>query len=697
VEYVNDRGPTEWCRLRPLYVATTGKWELVTLRDSKARFPKEGKLYWPRSKLARKGSAWVVTYMLNAYADADEKPDRFIVESGHPLPIFVKRGTPSNDVALRRSIANGSLTFPTSLPGPVYVRVPSSASQWIGPLNVESEPSGDGLYHTARVTAEGFIDVHEMTEAGLQLIEFGKHDVMTLAPKRVIGASVDAFNIQSDEHLLDGALKRIRKLDPRAAEGLKVTKAVFSKYLEALQNADLVGDQAQSEAARAHAMKLLVTQIDDRLEMAVTTVEALSSLPSVVARTEIAIQERVEQEAQRIRHDAEIRESTALDRAVQAEAELAGLQQQRVVVESEATTLAATVETLKRDLDQLPLQFEAAMRNAANTFKSDPATFLGQSIFARFLVKAFESTANAPRLSTSVIPQPLRADMELSTAKDLSTSCAMHARMLGLDRETVIVAATLVTNARLVLLTGPAVEAVLLAVAGSISGGNILRFSVPSSVFGTSDILGLEAIDPMTLAPIGVRLGTALQNGGRNSFLNVLSGADRAPLELTLADLAHRSFSTIEAADIRFGIVATMAPGPSTFRIPRSLRPYLAVVHCNWESASRISTGSRHITSRPGRDFSYPRPLESAHSKLLGTATERGIEPRTAAIEMASLSSVLDDPTRGPALWMIARLSGLLNAPDLFQLIEQECGTEVAKQVAPRTLLQTLDALMQAE
>jgi hypothetical protein len=693
VEYLrNEKGLIEWCRLRPVYFANEGKWEAISPQTARTRFPTEGKIFWWRTKPTRKGSAWVVNYALNTMADANEKPDRFVVDDGYPLPIFVRRGSPADDIALRRSISSGSLAFAAAFPGPVYVKVPSSTSQWVGPLNIDPEQAKDGRFHINRLASEGFIDVHEIPDPALQVIDLIGQEVMVLAPTRELGARTSVFNIQSDEQLLDGVLKRIRKLDANLADSLGVTKNVFGKYVEALQSADLIGEQVQLEDARAHALGRLISQAEEGFSNGKYIADALAELPSVVAHTEAAISGAVDREAQRIHREATARESEALGRAAALESEVARLAEEKSAIAATIKDMSEQVVELQKALATLPLQLETTLREAASAFKQNPAQSLSSAIFLRVLAGNGERTESArPAVRATMTPLS-KAQMEYSTPGELAAVCGLQSNQFGLSQETMLVAATLLLKGRPVLLYGPAVEAMLNALANSLYGGNSLRFPVPSSVFGLADMLSLEAIDQSTLRPTGVYLGDALREDAIEDRLTVLSGVDRGPLEVTLGDLVAQYRAEGDDGKSGRSIIATMMPGPSTFRVPLSIRPYIAIVHCEW-STSQSASPHPIPTSRPRKSFEFGNVTHSVDVKLLAFSAQHGVPVGAAAAEISSLGNAFGNSNRGLALWLLARLTGLVQNSTLLTLIQAECAGALPELTSTSNVFRSLENL----
>ena len=696
VEYARkERGFEEWCRLRPAYVADGDRWKPVPTDSIKEQFPREGRLYWFHPKPVSIGSIWLVTYAASTLEDADQKPDRFVVEEGYPLPLLVRRGTPTDDVALRRSIEGATISFPSPLPCPIYIKVPSAESHWVGPITVNAERSEDGRYHIKRAPAEGFMDVHEVANSGLQIIEFGRQEVMTLAPKRLVGESVGAFNIQSDDALLDSALKRIRKLNPQVADGLQVTKAVYASYVDALSAADLVGKQAQYEGERTRALGLLIGQMEDLSLDASSVAEALLSLPMVEARISEAIALKTQEVSDKIRLEAQSAQKQAIESAKKAENQLIILSEQTELARTEAASLQTRVEALRTESRTIPLRLEQAMKEAARSFQDDPGTFLGQSIIAHQLAQYMFSPDVAHR--NHRIPDYLKPAIEFNNIRDMATCCSLHAKEQSVDHEMAISAAAMLMHGCTLVLFGAASEAMVAVIGKCLAGGNMLRFPVPSNVFSLADLRQLEAVDSITLEPLGLTFGEAILDPDDSKFLCILTGIDRAPLEVTLADFLMPPLASNVDKRKRPRIVTTMRPGPSTFRIPHTLRAHLGLVPCKFTYVANALDGEPAPTFAPALGWTVDAPRQDLSPDIHRLVTEVGIASSTAGSEIDWISAGLDDSRRGLAAWMTIRLAGLVKSATLVQLIETHCGLEYSRPIAASNMLRDADALMQPE
>jgi hypothetical protein len=226
-------------------------------------------------------------------------------------------------------------------------------------------------------------------------------------------------------------------------------------------------------------------------------------------------------------------------------------------------------------------------------------------------------------------------------------------------------------------------------------------------VFGVGDMLRLLAVDPVTLAPLAIQFGEALRRPRDEPFLAILSGVDRAPLEVALADVVLRRIGgagtdrqpngdRIERTHP--GVIATMLPGPSTFRLARALRPHVALVHCGWDRAHRSDVGTSAPTTALAKGFQL-EPVSTAMPPAVLQATMEGeIRETDARTEISLMSAALGSPEKALSWWAAARLSGSLAKPALERLIDQLCGGNAAAHVPSLpTMMRDIYSVVESE
>jgi hypothetical protein len=695
-DYVKIEGAvTEFARMRPILVANGNVWEPVPRAKLRERFPTAGTLFWHHPKSVRKDSAWVVSFSSSTSPGSSDRLDRFKVDDGQQLSLFVRRGVPTDEVALRRSIADSSLSFRVPYPGPVYVRVPSLPNRWVGPFPIDPTPQPDERFHINFSSTEGFAEVYEIQDAYLQPIDLFGQDAMTLAPGRSIGSPADAFNVQSDQHLLDASWKSLRKIDPTVAEGLKVTKSMYQKYVETLEQASLLGQSAIYARARIRALGQLFAGADKDFADASAIAESLLGWPAVASRLDAAIERRTTEMADDIRRSAEARERAGNSLAELAEAAHLAAKAKKERLDSQVKSLAAQVQTLKKELSGFEGRLDESIRAAGRTISKDPAQFLGHSILGQAILKATARNDTTSSLDVP-LPDPPTPQMTISTPKQLGMASRLHAESAGIDVNAMLLAVGMLASDCPVVLLGAAASATSKLLSNVLAGGYYFAFPVPASVFGSTDVGGISAVESVTLKPIPIRFSEAMSRWVElGSPLLELSGADRAPLEIVLGDLASTRCAR-GAAPAGPRVVATLFKGPSTFKMSLNLRSQLAVVHCNWSAA---------IEGEPTPVPMSNTTLDIAESVVLATLPESvtqiclevGIAPNLAAREIGMLAAIHGDNAMAIGNWASGRLSGLIESTRVSALIDSAAGPSISRSVFSDRSVREIQAAMYKE
>jgi hypothetical protein len=688
VEYEHHAsGLSEWCKLSPTHIQDGGSWRALGAEELEDRFPPRGKIYWYRPVAAHKGTFWIIRYSENPNSATDRGDDKvrdkYLVDEGAPIPIFEAMRSPSDDLALRRAIADASLSFATAPIGPVYLQVPSRPSHWIGPVSIGSQVGSDRRFHCAAGSASGFMDVHEVNVEYLQRLRLGSKDVRTLLPSRAVRDSVGHFNVQTDDQLLDSALRRIRKLNRHAAEGLSLTKAVFAKYVESLQNADLVGSQDKIEAARLDALSELLRQLRLRSEQADAIADALLNRPQVAEALDRLKAARLDELTSEMRTSAE----AATSRANLAY-EAARLQQKQAEQELLAATkrleeARSTLQHLDAEVARAPQEFALAVRKQMTEFRKKPGDLLAE-VFLGDLIRHGLYGEVAPIIDSDFsLPAP--AGVPISEPGRLIESAVHHADARALDAAGAALVAALILAGRDVLLFGPAAELLSEAIACALVGGRACRFPMPANVFSPNDVLELREV---TLP--SCTLKKVLDLRAAVPTLTILTGVDRAPLELSIADLLRATSNQVS----HLGILGTLIGGPSTFRVPLSVRAKVAVVHARFATVVQGGDADKLPMSYISQ-LSYTVEISQPPETLRAALAQANLHIPSANREYALVKIAAFAEPKVMPLWLVSRLAGLLPQDELTNVVSTLSTQQLAAAVTSESSL--VAAVMMSE
>jgi hypothetical protein len=276
----------------------------------------------------------------------------------------------------------------------------------------------------------------------------------------------------------------------------------------------------------------------------------------------------------------------------------------------------------------------------------------------------------------------------------------MHASANGVDPDVMVAAAAMLLAGRAVIATGPAAEAAALGLSRALAGGNQINFSVPSSIFSVDDMLGLRSAGAVNSHDVTVQLSDLLRSDSPRPFLATLTNIDRAPFEVTFADLAMRYVPKLataqesEYADFG-GLISTMMSGPSTFLIPRSLRCHTGVIYSTWVDVEPdLDQAPRTAVQLPMTGIEESAVATDVRAGL----ADLGISPREAKRELQVFAAAFGDRADAALWWSLVRLPGLLFPQDVESRLERS-GQNKAMVGSPRIqrIIQAVSAVTQSE
>ncbi len=565
VEHVHkgNRGfSPEFVRLVPV-----ARWDVgwVPVEDAREEFPGEGLIYWPRPKGHRfeVGQAWIVEVEIRESGE-----DRYWVRAGaratRPWEAVVVPGA-DNIVTLRRALAADRFPLSPSPAGLALVAHPTQDALWLAPFNAirdrrgHEHGFGTGWSRLLHIDATGFFD-----------IQLGGIDRRLLDPTSHAAEPAGTFVIQSDDQLVAGAARRLKRWDKDAFAALGTTQAVVEAHAARLARV-VDQDTAGQDAALDEALVALLATDTLAAHAAQGLAETLALHPAVAADIEARVtggiadrRAELDAEFEKKRDQLEAASSAVL---AAEEARLAALREERALIEGAIATL------------------EAELTSAVDRQIAGGIPGLADSLVARVL---FHTDAPAPRAARAVsvaspdTPEPAATLLTSTSALRAAVMArAAHDRVDGL---LAVVAAGLLLGRRALVLNGSAAAALGGSVATTLGGPAVLHAAMSPTVFAMGDLLALS----VTMAGRAMPLGAALTHAAERDepVVLVLHGANRAPLEGAFGDLldvldpgtgrvlAWRDSAGHDAVarlDGRLLVIATLVRGPTAFAIPQGL------------------------------------------------------------------------------------------------------------------------------
>jgi hypothetical protein len=578
LEYLKPDPQNCFARLRPLYQVDDLRWQPV--RENDARFRDEGLVFWWRPPTpAKQGTLWLVTLDLDPVYGRDQQRCRDrcrVTEARSPFQAVALHGVHEQQ-AFRRSLASGRLSFEGILRGRALMEVPGQAGRWLA-LREGLVPSFDGNLSSVIVNGlEGVLPVYTIDPDAFVQISIGAHRYSLLTE---LGTSDGYQCALSDTQLVEHMRKQVSAHGRQdALEAIGVTKKLLREYIDLIETVGLSGDEASKEETRLDAAKTLIEGLEAESALVEELLPVLMQHPSVAE----PLAERIDAEMKAAQERWE--RETASERQ-QAHEELADLQCKIEVANSELKTLRSSIDSVLRDILEAPV--EALVRHGL----SDALHRSLPSLTAR--PSAIEPTKSCPPPSIS----SFSGDSGIETITDvdrLKAAVTNWALDTGVDFYMLHVALAAVLAHRVTLLSGTSAERLAHALASTLAGDNAVRVSIGTAVFSLADVMqtAIVAVGSTRLdgsSTLGRFL--AQQSSSDKTTVVILSGCNRAPPEIVIADLlsilggapttlawsqADGSITDIKLhSRVRF--IGTLHDGSATYSVPSLIARQVAVV-----------------------------------------------------------------------------------------------------------------------
>ncbi len=677
VEYAHapQGGRLEWCRVRPLLVASDREWEPIA--DRRDKYPSEGLVYWyAPSDSAGENTAW----RLRLSEQFPHKKDWYIVDQSQRLMAFVELRDNPDATDLRRLCSSGSFTFTLPPPCPFFVKVPGSDDRWVGPMEPAFEAESSNRFKGSHEVPSGFLGIHAIPDQDLVDVRLERGAWRVLRPGRTVGGSVGLFNAQTDEQLLSAVLKRLRKLDNEAANALDVTQAAYQGYVRALDSADLTGEEASREEAREQALRLLMNRVQANFGARMEIADALVCLPQVRDRLSAAIDREVDRREEEIKAQVGERASTVQAELNSAESDKAALEARCTELRAEQAALERQLSDLERELQERSDSVGHELEVVAQRVLSKPVQELADHVLVRALLGSGEQEG------ASLLPDDVHKLAPAEPIEDLASlrgAMRVIARLYGVPDDVTLSCISSLLAGIPVLAAGGSSRICCEAVAQVLSGPVARLVEVPTHVFGVDDMLNLVSTTISRAGGRDAELGTALQTAEPvDSLMSlVLVGVNRAPLEITLESLvAGRSSASRSQAipwkrrgrqaglesdhvrvDSRLMILGTLSTGPSTFPLTSALRSRVGLV---WTDAPAPEGQGEmpQVFLRQSAMSNLLKDCELSQLDLreLVDASQGALHSESLQEEARIFSAIFGDVDRGLAHWLICRFAGLI-------------------------------------
>lgn len=624
---------------------------------------------------------WRVTITENEGRASDR--DQWMVETARPVSEF---WTPDvrDPVELRRMIADGSLSLPRRPVGPVYIQLPWTESDWIGP--VEFARGDDGRWHAVRA-AVGFVNVVYVDAAQLIGVTAGPNRVRVLPSEGRLPPVQGSWNVQDDETLLRSLLRSANRRKDGDSEAMRITQELGRRY--AARVADLGTNASSQEVARRDAIRDLLQRTEEVIANETLLFDVALEHPTVRARLDEELQRRAADAEQEIRSGIEAR-LTSLHQALEdRQGRLDSLEAAISERQELVDRVQAELAELQSRREALPAAVTEELRELVTAMVRDPVRELMREILVRGMISAI------PPEGRRVSQHPVEERLPFINAPDDPTpevginAVAGELRVfsggLDLDPRSAMALLAAASSGRMALLYGRHSLALAGALGSTASGRETWYVHVPTTIFGLDDLLSCTAIQATGASTEGVCLGDVLTSAtARHHWVTiVLVDVNRAPPELVLSDLiAASELNSTEpslpwydkASGLRRRVplsrsvrwIGTLSTGKTCFRITPELRRKLALIDCDRAGPIQGSVLLPESVPQPGR---LPMSeFRDAHSEEFPAAGLAGSTRRAMLRELSAYSAVFPTAPDAWAAWVQSRLTGDLPDESVWAL-----------------------------
>ncbi len=556
----------------------TGNEWLGPVPNLEDDFPSRGRVYWHESPPnLRHGALWQFEVELRPDNSGGEAPrDRWqVLSPRRPVEVVDLRGW--DEEALRVAITGNGVPLPVDpiarlvalwiddahLLGPVRLRKADDQRSWV--LDVE-DLSKLSIYRTPRAK------INAVECEGARLF---------LEPYLDFGPQAGVRNWCSDEEVARSVLKRLAKLDRRAIEALKMTEAVFSRFVEAQIAAGFGGREGPLDRARVERVENLRASIANDLSLLEDVSTALLDTPVVAQRVDDKVAEQVREQVDarahqigeaiadketvlnelvlelnrlRLRHseaEAELAETEAklkqTDTDFEREFEERAAAQDRVLTEREERLGAAVREReshlarLDEEYRDRTAKYEGALAEHLRALAARPETVFAELAVMRAVLgsgrgsnDAFPNsdTKNTPARVIDVPPLAGRCDA-VTNIKLLKSALGRHAIHNGLHPLSLLEFHAASLAGGMPIIVGDRADDLIEAYAAAVAGGRVTWVPIGASMLEPHQLLGWVDSAASRFVPHANGLAELLLGASSSDDVHIVVfvGIDRAPVE----------------------------------------------------------------------------------------------------------------------------------------------------------------------
>jgi hypothetical protein len=611
VKFVSgQRTEYRFATVEPLITSDpTGSVWLNSVINPVAHFPKRGFVHWHEAPFdAKPGSLW--QFSVDEHPSAHHE-QLHLVDPVEPIEVIDFRGW-EDEMTLRSLLTGDGLEL---TPAPVSRRILLwlASGLWAGPVRMRDDKGQwivegpEGHSDPSRVSA------WKPNENNVSKVRL-EGDRFFLNPAQDLGSRAAVQNWAPDTQVLRGILKRLRRFDSEAVQGLEITDRVFEAYVDHLGSIGIPGSDPEIERARAarlRGIRDVVTSSKALIDEAATT---LLQTPAVRE----SLDKQIEDERKRMLKSARL----------EVEQEMTVARQQLSEIHTEMDVAQTDLRKLQTALTERVAGFDAELSASLSEVAKRPEKMFAELAILRAALQPLnESRDQSDNLgiwqghnaSPSSTPAPI-ASRILTTEEELANQLAKVAFYSGIDLKSLITLHSTFRVGSVPVLIGSNGYDLCHHYASAVSAGQILWVPISPTTVDLEGLFGRYHASVRRIVPQATGMLKAVQQALTSSSVTmiVLDGFNRAPVEAYLQPI----LSAASAA--RFGDNSRVLRVADS-EILSSDDPYANVAEFRWPPNLLIAcipssgTTSLPIPAEMWRYFSVIDTQNATASKRFGS------------------------------------------------------------------------------
>jgi hypothetical protein len=583
-----EPGSPQFCRIEPTHRQQNNAW--IPIGHTGEVFPDIGLVFWWRPDTnINKGDALRFFVEDHNNYEKGQRRDRYQVKFGtSTVPIEISNVPRDFDLAtIRRRVANGELAALLPSFGYVLIALPVVPPRWIGLFKAKREEDNPEAHTLVCEVSSGFVRTFEISSEDFQTIQVDGQERLVLRPELDLPAPVGYFNVQNDADLVRALANLVRR-DLSVADAQMFRKRVVDQSVAILsaeggEGRDRPRDEARLEAARALGDDLDANEHE--LKEIETIFESLPMAQKALTQAKAKLEAQCVEELTRYREEA-----------------AAAISLEREKANRELAEAMKTTSSLRSQAEDSIVE----AKNALETLVKNTAGKIAEHAVMRQIFESRKSTTES-NLKTVESANPPSTLVSVEEINDRIVSLASAG---GEDPYVARVLIGIMAGSQLTLLAGVRAASLARTVAYSIGGAASCIVPIAPTMFSLADMLNAPTTPIAGVACPGETLGQFLLQVMQQDRLSivVLQGANRAPPENVLLELAEQALGESSKRSLRWGttkgevdgvvldgrvlFLATLTEGSSTFRLPRELGTRLPLLWADRRVMPRRKAGS---------------------------------------------------------------------------------------------------------